>query len=196
MIAGQLEKDYISLIGERIDESVTARDAARQAGRRPYIAGQAEQRGRPSMRVVICGAGVIGACTAYLLSPRGIGVVVVERTGVACAASGKAGGFIALDWCDGSPLGPLARRSFALHAELAARFPGAWDYRRLDTLSVAASPRRRLGGQRADWLAEGAVLRGRLGTPETTAQAHPAKFSAPRWRAPPVEEGSTQRVVG
>ena len=129
------------------------------------------------MRVVICGAGVIGASTAYFLSLRGIEVVVVERTGVACAASGKAGGFLALDWCDGSPLGPLARRSFALHAELAARFPGAWDYRRLDTLAVAASPRRRLGGQRTDWLAEGAVLRGRLGTPETTAQAHPAKFT-------------------
>jgi glycine/D-amino acid oxidase-like deaminating enzyme len=129
------------------------------------------------MRVVICGAGVIGACTAYFLSQRGIEVVVVERTGVACAASGKAGGFLALDWCDGSPLGPLARRSFALHAELAARFPGAWDYRRLDTLAVAASARHRLAGHRADWLAEGAVLRGRLGTPETTAQAHPAKLT-------------------
>src|SRR5690349_20072237 len=96
------------------------------------------------MRVVICGAGVIGACTAYFLSLRGSEVVVVERTGVACAASGKAGGFLALDWCDGSPLGPLARRSFALHAELDARLPGAWGYRRLDTLAVAASPRRRL----------------------------------------------------
>jgi len=129
------------------------------------------------MRVVICGAGVIAACTAYFLSLRGVEVVVVERTGVACAASGKAGGFLALDWCDGSPLGPLSRRSFALHAELAARFPGAWDYRRLDTLGVAANARYRPIGYRADWLAEGAVLRGRLGTPETTAQAHPAKFT-------------------
>ena len=29
---------------------------------------------------------------------------MVERTGVACAASGKSGGFLALDWCDGTPL--------------------------------------------------------------------------------------------
>ena len=49
------------------------------------------------MRVVICGAGVIGACTAYFLARRGIDVVVVERTEVAAAASGKAGGFLALD---------------------------------------------------------------------------------------------------
>ena len=34
------------------------------------------------MRVVICGAGVIGACTAYFLSRRGIDVVVLERTDV------------------------------------------------------------------------------------------------------------------
>jgi len=45
------------------------------------------------MRVVICGGGVIGACTAYFLSRRGIEVVVVERTEVAAAASGKAAGF-------------------------------------------------------------------------------------------------------
>jgi glycine/D-amino acid oxidase-like deaminating enzyme len=65
------------------------------------------------MRVVICGGGVIGACTAYFLSRRGIEVTVVERTEVADAASGKAGGFLALDWCTGSPLDALARRSLA-----------------------------------------------------------------------------------
>jgi glycine/D-amino acid oxidase-like deaminating enzyme len=42
------------------------------------------------MRVVICGGGVIGACTAYFLARRGVEVIVVERTQVACAASGKA----------------------------------------------------------------------------------------------------------
>jgi glycine/D-amino acid oxidase-like deaminating enzyme len=56
------------------------------------------------MRVVICGGGTIGACTAYFLSRRGIAATVIEGTGVACAASGKAGGFLALDWCAGSPL--------------------------------------------------------------------------------------------
>jgi glycine/D-amino acid oxidase-like deaminating enzyme len=99
-------------------------------------------------RVVICGGGVLGACLAYFLSlHRRVEVTVVERTGVACAASGKAGGFLALDWCDGSPLGPLARRGFALHAELAARFAGAWGYRRLATWSAVASARRPLAGR-------------------------------------------------
>ena len=64
------------------------------------------------MRVVICGGGVIGACTAYFLSRRGIDVIVVERAEIAAAASGKAGGFLALDWCAGTPLDALARRSF------------------------------------------------------------------------------------
>jgi glycine/D-amino acid oxidase-like deaminating enzyme len=62
------------------------------------------------MRVVICGGGVIGASLAYFLSLKQAEVVVVERSGVACAASGKSGGFLALDWCDGTPLAALARR--------------------------------------------------------------------------------------
>src|SRR5215831_10599299 len=83
------------------------------------------------MRVVICGGGVIGACTAFFLARRGIEVVVAERTEVACAASGKAGGFLGSDWCTGSPLDALARRSFALHAELAASIDDAWAYRKM-----------------------------------------------------------------
>ncbi len=76
------------------------------------------------MRVVICGAGVIGACTAYFLARRGIDIVVVERTEVAAAASGKAGGFLALDWSAGTPLDALARRSFHLHAALPDEIAG------------------------------------------------------------------------
>ena len=90
-------------------------------------------------RVVICGAGVIGAAVAYYLSLRGVAAIVLERCGVACAASGKSGGFLALDWCDGSPLAALARKSFALHAELAQTLGVDYGYRRLTTLAVAAS---------------------------------------------------------
>src|SRR4030088_2392079 len=81
------------------------------------------------MRVVICGGGVIGACTAYFLSRRDIDVIVVERTDVAAAASGKAGGFLALDWCAGTPLDALARRSFGLHAALPGEIAGDWGSR-------------------------------------------------------------------
>ena len=80
------------------------------------------------MRVVICGGGVIGACIAYFLRRHGVDVIVVERTEVAAAASGKAGGFLARDWCAGTPLDGLARRSFALHAQLREEIAGDWGY--------------------------------------------------------------------
>lgn len=47
------------------------------------------------------------------------------------------GGFLALDWCDGNAVGPLARRSFALHAELAATLGVDCGYRRVRTHSIS-----------------------------------------------------------
>jgi glycine/D-amino acid oxidase-like deaminating enzyme len=44
------------------------------------------------------------AAIAYFISRRGAQSVVVERHEVAGAASGKSGGFLALDWCHGSAL--------------------------------------------------------------------------------------------
>jgi glycine/D-amino acid oxidase-like deaminating enzyme len=131
--------------------------------------------------VVICGAGVIGTATAYFLARRGIAVRIVERCAVACAASGKAGGFLALDWCDGSPLSGLARKSFELHAEL-ARTPGFdYGYRRLTTVAVTA----REGGTKFsaqarpefNWLNGNGAVCSLLGTEQTTAQVHPEKFT-------------------
>src|SRR5258708_32520498 len=84
-------------------------------------------------RIVICGGGAIGAAIAYFLSRRGAQPIVIERHAVGGAASGKSGGFLALDWCRGSPLDRLARRSFALHAELATDLDNPWGYRRLTT---------------------------------------------------------------
>jgi len=79
------------------------------------------------MRVVICGGGVIGACTGYFLARRGVEVLIVERTGVANAASGRAGGFLAYDWCAGIPLDALARRSFRPNFLARSREIGAID---------------------------------------------------------------------
>ena len=139
------------------------------------------------MRVLICGGGVIGTSIAYFLSQRGIEAVVIERTGIANAASGKSGGFLALDWCDGSPAEALARRSFDLHAELAQRIDDEWGYRRLDTLGVVTSARRDVGFYRKlaapDWLAGDAAVHARLGTAETTAQVNPAAFTGAVMRA-------------
>src|SRR6188508_479839 len=112
------------------------------------------------MRVVICGGGVIGACTAYFLARRGVDVTVVERTEVACAASGKAGGFLALDWCSGSPLDALARRSFALHAELARDLAGDWGYQRMNAYSGFVARNRDVHKRTPaalDWVSAGTV---------------------------------------
>jgi glycine/D-amino acid oxidase-like deaminating enzyme len=135
------------------------------------------------VRVLICGGGVIGASIAYFLSRRGVAATVIEATGVACAASGKAGGFLARDWCDGSALAPLARRSFDLHAELAAELGGDWGWRRLDTYGGTAGFGRSRGVRRLTWLAENVAIAGALGSPETTAQVHPGQFTAAMMRA-------------
>ena len=154
--------------------------------------------------VVVCGGGVIGAAVAYFLSLRGVHVTVVERTGVACAASGKSGGFIALDWCDGSPLGPLARASFELHARLAKELSADYGYRRMETFAMAARERTVVaGGHRAPapaWLDGAGIVTGALGSPETTAQVHPARFTGAlldgaRARGATLRMGVVERVV-
>ena len=139
------------------------------------------------MRVVICGGGVIGASIAYFLSRRGVAATVVERTALACAASGKSGGFLAFDWCDGTPLEKLARRSFRLHAQLAEEIDADWGFRRLVTYGGFASPTGCAGSRRARTtglaLRRCVVLDRTLGTTETTAQVLPEKFAAAMMRA-------------
>jgi glycine/D-amino acid oxidase-like deaminating enzyme len=166
------------------------------------------------MRVLICGGGVIGASVAYFLSCRGVKATVVERTGIACAASGKSGGFLALDWCDGTPLEALARRSFALHASLADKIGGDWGYWRLTTYGGAASseghPRPGRSGHHLGWLSEAVWISRRLGSADTTAQVHPGQFTAGMMQAAQdqgaelrlggvtglVQEAGTSRVTG
>jgi glycine/D-amino acid oxidase-like deaminating enzyme len=138
------------------------------------------------MRVLICGAGVIGACTAYFLSRRGVEVIVVERTEVAAAASGKAGGFLARDWCAGTPLDAMAQRSFRLHAALPIEIADDWGYRAMTAyagLVVAEHDTRRRQPSELGWLSDGVLIASRLGTPETTAIVHPRMFTSAMMRA-------------
>src|SRR5439155_1229084 len=80
-----------------------------------------------------------------------------------------------------SALGPLARASFALHAELAQKLGADYGYRRLDTFMLAARERGRLGGGHRvaapSWLDDAGVVTGVLGSTDTTAQVHPARFT-------------------
>src|SRR3981081_1899249 len=85
----------------------------------------------PPRHVIVCGAGVMGAAVAYYLARRGVAVTVVERSGVACAASGKSGGFLALDWCDRTEVGPRGGGPAGAAELRAPRGAGARDPHRL-----------------------------------------------------------------
>jgi glycine/D-amino acid oxidase-like deaminating enzyme len=134
-------------------------------------------------RIVICG-GAIGVAIAYFLSRRGARPVVIERHAVAGAASGKSGGFLALDWCHGSTLDRLARRSFELHAELAAELDNPWLYRRLATYGgYAVENDTARATSRRPWLSAAVAITGRLGSPQTTALVEPRAFTTELMRA-------------
>ncbi|MGI9478703.1 MAG: NAD(P)/FAD-dependent oxidoreductase [Hyphomicrobiaceae bacterium] len=130
------------------------------------------------MHVVVCGGGVIGAACAYALSQRGVEVTLIERWRIAGCASGKSGGFLARDWCDGSPLAPLAHRSFDLHKTWAEEMGNPYGYRPVATYGAeingsAPAPE----GQPADWLSPSATGRDQLGDTSTTAALDPAAFT-------------------
>jgi len=150
------------------------------------------------MRVLICGGGVIGASIAYFLSRRGVETIVIERTGLACAASGKSGGFLAFDWCDGTRLEPLARRSFALHARLAHEIGNESNYRPLTTYAGSMGVRERANSYAIDWLSADVSVSQHLGSTQTTAQVHPGKFTAAMMRAAEGQgaELRLERVTG
>jgi glycine/D-amino acid oxidase-like deaminating enzyme len=137
------------------------------------------------MRALILGAGAIGASIAYFLAARGAEVIVIERKAIACAASGKSGGFLAMDWCDGTPLMQLAHRSFALHAELAERRTGEWGYRRMTSYGgiVGRRSTSASSGAASGWLSPNVSINSRLGSIGTTAQVHPAAFTTGMMRA-------------
>src|ERR1700691_3599065 len=149
------------------------------------------------MRVLVLGGGVIGTSIAYRLAVRGADVTVLERSAIACAASGKAGGFLARDWCDGTPLMHLARRSFDLHAELAEDLGGDWGYRRLTTYAGAVGLPFSRGPSR-EWISSGVAIHARLGSAATTAQVHPAAFTNAMMRAAQTQGAELRlaRVTG
>jgi len=147
----------------------------------------------PAKRIVICGAGAIGVSIAYFLSRRGTQPIVIERHAVAGSASGKSGGFLARDWCRGSALDALARRSFDLHAELADGLGNPWSYRRLETYAGHAAENGRMrNAAPLPWLSGRVELTGRIGSPATTALVEPRAFTTGLMKAAEAE-GATLR---
>ncbi|KAK9693432.1 hypothetical protein K7432_013933, partial [Basidiobolus ranarum] len=140
-------------------------------------------------KVVICGGGVIGASISYYLSTMdssNFEICLVERDSLACGASGKAGGFLALDWCEGSTTDKLARESFKLHIDLANKLNGAerYGYRCLDALAVTASLENKgIKEPPLSWLNKGVIQNTSiLGGQATTAQVHPYHFTHTLWQ--------------
>lgn len=152
--------------------------------------------------VVVCGAGVIGASVAYHLSLRGVNVHIVDKAGVAKAASGKAGGFLALDWNDGSPVGPLSRKSFELHQQLADTL-GLDSYRQLTCSAIAVDASGKPASKKlanVEWVDLGTQGQRVMGTEETIAQVHPrqlteALVAAAKERGCTMEVGSVEGIV-
>jgi len=130
-------------------------------------------------RIVIVGGGIVGVSTAYFLTEAGYNnVAIYEAVGVAHAASGRAGGFLARDWCDHLPTKLLARRGFQLHQELSEKLGVDIGYRRLHTLSLSLQERKKKKENNRptlvpDWV-DGNVLQAEeIGDRSSTAQVHP-----------------------
>jgi len=117
--------------------------------------------------IVIVGGGIIGSTTAYFLTrhpkynPALHSIHLVEATSIASAASGKAGGLLAL-WAYPSCIVPL---SYNLHAELAKEHggPERWGYRGVNCGSIDLAGRR---------------ISGASGKGEDIKGLHPADVSA------------------
>lgn len=103
--------------------------------------------------VIIIGGGIIGSTTAYFLTrhpsynPAVHTISLIEATGIASGASGKAGGLLAL-WAYPSCIVPL---SFRLHRELAQEHGGEkrWGYRGVGCGQLSIKGRR-LGSDSAE----------------------------------------------
>lgn len=127
--------------------------------------------------VAIAGGGLVACSCAYMLQKTSlVDVVLVERVGVASAASGKAGGFLAESWGDGTPTGALHRRSFALHEELAETL-GLKTYRKIPTLSVAGGTNDLDEPERlVSWLDGEISMCRHMDGPDGTAQVTPKEL--------------------
>lgn len=162
-----------------------------------------ESPGHKPMKIVIAGAGVIGTSTAYYLAKNHASeissITIVDPSGkIAPAASGKAGGFLALDWNDYAPTGPLTRRSFDLHQEISDEL-GADNimYRRLTCASISvheSRQQRRPSGKKLEgleWVGDSVKDGGELvtdvigfralGDESTIAQVHPKLLCDAMW---------------
>jgi len=131
-------------------------------------------------KIVICGGGIIGTSTAYYLSVldilRTLDITVIERETIACHSSGKAGGFLALDWHN-SKIEPLAKLSYTLHEELSRTLNADTGYRKVSAFSVESrsskSSTAAPAAKKHSWFDGEIRQKDTIGTTATTAQVTP-----------------------
>ncbi len=138
---------------------------------------------RPPRHTVIIGGGIIGASTLYYSSrhparsPDSRITLLEASKELAPGASGKSGGFLALDW-HGGATASLAELSYELHRQLAEEGDGAkrWGYRDVETwqVTIDTAKKRGKGLKKMDWV-DGQIVsdRRQMGGPGTTAQVTP-----------------------
>ena len=155
--------------------------------------------------VVICGGGIIGCAVAYYLTslePELFKCVIVECEEIACHSSGKAGGFLSLDWNDhSSAIGPLARLSFDLHKELSQILKDETGidvgYRTLNTFSISAnnnnsnnSNSKKSSAIKSSWIDGNVTSKEKIGNTQTTAQVNPYLLTKALFQSA-VQKGAT-----
>mmetsp|Transcript_41717 Transcript_41717/g.100065 ORF Transcript_41717/g.100065 Transcript_41717/m.100065 type:complete len:1039 (+) Transcript_41717:169-3285(+) len=139
-----------------------------------------------AMTIVVAGGGVIGTSVAYYLAKEhNKAVTIIDSVGIAACASGKAGGFLAKDWRDSTPVQELHRYSFDLHQQLADDLQkDGYDigYRRLTCAAVSVDETRILKKppskklKDVEWVDKGVVGSTSMGTEKTIAQVHPRQL--------------------
>ncbi|WFD38896.1 uncharacterized protein MJAP1_001862 [Malassezia japonica] len=149
-----------------------------------------------SRHIVIVGGGIIGTSIAYYLSRTkdAPAITLLESSkGVAPGASGKAGGFLALDW-HGMATSSLAALSYKLHRDLAKENNGAerWGYREVEThqlsLDTSRKPRSR---PKINWLNPNVYIStSPIGGGGSTAQVTPGDLT--RFLADQAQEAGVQ----
>lgn len=136
-------------------------------------------------RTIIIGGGIHGVCTAYYLAQKGIKSLIIEKSKIASAASGKAGGFLAREWGSGSTI-QLHQKSYDLHKELAQHL-NINSYRQVNTLNVNG----RKGINVPTWL-DLKVSSKLMDT--STAQVTPLEFTE-KMLASIISKGDTEVVI-
>ncbi len=162
-------------------------------------------------KIVIAGGGIVGNSIAYYItkSRPDVSVVLVDPVGIAPGASSKAGGFLAKEWRDGTPLESMQRLGFDLHQELADEL-GADNigYRRLTCYSVDVDADADVDtdhngkGSETDeenvklWADLNVIGRCKMGDEDVIAQVHPRKLCEAMWEEVSKSPASTELRKG